>query len=259
MSGRTKRFLVYLLALAVLWLLLATLGAKYPALDPNILISKSRAEEARTYILSFGNAAPVVFVGLHVLQVIVAPIPGQAAAFAGGFVFGWRLGTLYTMIGLTLGSWLAITLARRFGRHLVEAINGHEAVAEFEAMFHHSPPVAAALEKTKQAVKHHQSLTFFTLMLLPGLPDDLVCFVAGLTEIPVWRLVLLAAVGRLPANLGLNLLGAGFESAESNWLFWFLMFLSILLAIGYLMRKDKIESSVKSMVRELRLYFSKWK
>jgi uncharacterized membrane protein YdjX (TVP38/TMEM64 family) len=252
MSGHAKRFLMYLGVFILLWLTLAWLGTQYPALDPDVLLSKARAERAKTYILDFGRAAPALFIMLQVLQVVIAPIPGQAAAFVGGFVFGWKLGTVYTMIGLTLGSWLAIALARKYGRRLIELINGKEAVAEFEKLLNLSESRSAVLQKTKATLRRNQTLTFFIIMVLPGLPDDLVCFLMGLTDVPVWRLVVLAGIGRIPANIGLNLLGDGFSRTESNWLFWTLMFLSFVLAAVYLANKDRVESWLKRIATRAR-------
>ncbi len=74
------------------------------------------------FVNSFGPLSVVIFIGLQILQVIVAPIPGEVNGFIGGYLYGPVLGTLYSTIGLTIGSWLAFILARWLGLPFVEKI-----------------------------------------------------------------------------------------------------------------------------------------
>ena len=60
--------------------------------------------------------------GVQVLQVLFAPIPGQAVALAGGFVFGFWKGWALTTLGLALGSLLAMLLARLLGERFVRRL-----------------------------------------------------------------------------------------------------------------------------------------
>ena len=245
-----------------LWILLTWLGSLSE-------LFKS-ADVAKQYILSFGAAAPLFFIGLQVLQVIVAPIPGQAAGFAGGYVFGWKWGIVYTMIGLTLGSFIVFVLSRRLGRGFVDKLNGAEAVRDFEELFLPSknqlddPPQESkedvgarrpkgrfkwlfreTYDKSKETVSSHGLLTFFLIMLLPGLPDDLVCFVGGLTRIPIWQLVLATIVGRFPGMLVLSLVGDGFSKAQSNKFLFIFMAFTVLLTALYLWKRQGIEERMK--------------
>jgi len=137
-----------------------------------------------------GPVAPFVFIGLQALQVLVAPIPMQAFGLAGGYIFGAFWGTFYSLVGLTIGSLLAIWLARLFGRRLVER-------------FVHPD----TLDKFDHLAERGGLLVFFLIFLLPALPDDAICFIAGLTRLPILALVLMAFLGRLPGLVGLTYLG----------------------------------------------------
>jgi uncharacterized membrane protein YdjX (TVP38/TMEM64 family) len=245
--GRHRRLLWLVLAVLVIWAALAWIGSMYKPLSPAVLMSKEGADAAKRYILGFGPGAPAFFIGLQVLQVVVAPIPGQAAGFAGGYVFGWRLGILYTMIGLGLGSGVVFVLSRKLGRKFVEKLNGAEAMKDFEHLFF-PERAGGAYEKSKEAVGSHPLMTFFIIMLLPGLPDDLVCFIAGLTGIPLWQLMLATLVARFPGMLVLSLAGDGFSQAETNRLFVILVAATLLLTLLYFWKKDSIESFMRRMV-----------
>ncbi|MFC7165980.1 TVP38/TMEM64 family protein [Halospeciosus flavus] len=138
----------------------------------------------RTRIAAYGPFAPVVFVFLQAVQIVFAPIPGQLLAFVGGYLFGAVHGTLYSLLGAAIGSTVAFLLARRYGRPYVERAITAETLATFD-----------------DVVSHDGRFALFLAFLVPGLPDDAICFVAGLTRIPLWQLVAISIVGRVPGYL----------------------------------------------------------
>lgn len=177
------------------------------------------AVAVRTFVRGFGMWAPVVLVVLQALQVVLAPIPGQVLAAVAGYLFGPWWGTLYNMIGITIGSTVAFWLSRRFGRAYAERMIADETLETFDAF-----------------VARHGLLSLFILFLVPGLPDDALCFVGGLTPIPLWKLVLIAIIGRAPAFFLVNVFGhliANGDVYEAMALLALIVGLSIL---GYLNR-----------------------
>ena len=76
--------------------------------------------QLKTIISSFGAYSPLAYILIQILQVIIAPIPGGAIEFLGGYLFGVKAGFLYSMIGVILGSWFAFSLARVFEKVAVE-------------------------------------------------------------------------------------------------------------------------------------------
>jgi len=82
------------------------------------------------------NAA-FIFIGLQVLQVVAAPVPGEATGFVGGVFFGTGWGILYSTIGLTLGSWIAFMLARLAGRPVVEMVVKAETIKRYDYVMRH--------------------------------------------------------------------------------------------------------------------------
>jgi len=75
----------------------------------------------------WGILAPVVFIALQALQVIIAPIPGEVTSILGGYLFGEWVGLLYSIIGLTLGSVAAFGVGRWLGAHYVRTLVSQEA------------------------------------------------------------------------------------------------------------------------------------
>jgi uncharacterized membrane protein YdjX (TVP38/TMEM64 family) len=177
---------------------------------------------ARAYVRSFGVWAPVALIVLQALQIVLAPIPGQVLGAAAGYLFGPWWGTLYNMIGITIGSTAAFWLSRRFGRAYVERMIDVDALATFDAF-----------------VERRGLLTLFVLFLLPGLPDDALCFVGGLTPIPLRKLVLVAIVGRAPAFFLVNVLGDLIATGDTETAIGLFVLFTVLSTIGYVNR-DRI-------------------
>ena len=61
----------------------------------------------RETILSTGLLAPLLFMLLQVLQVLFAPVPGEATGILGGFLFGAWPSFFYSSVALAAGSALA--------------------------------------------------------------------------------------------------------------------------------------------------------
>jgi uncharacterized membrane protein YdjX (TVP38/TMEM64 family) len=150
----------------------------------------------RAVVRDAGPLAPIVFVLLQALQVVVAPIPGQLTAVAGGFLFGWP-GLLYSLVGVTLGSVVAFWLSRRLGRPYVETVLDEDTLARIDAALSGTGDVVVAV--------------FF---LVPGLPDDVICFVAGLSSIDIRKFVLVSVLARSPAYVLATFVGSSVALGE---------------------------------------------
>lgn len=180
---KEKKFLKYALALLVFFTVTYFLSRPYHELLYDV-------ESLRNFIRSFGVLAPLVLIGLQASQVLVAPIPGPVVGAAAGYAFGVFRGTVYGFIGLAIGSSIAILSAKRYGRPFVEDVLAEETMDRFDYV-----------------ADEHGFLPFFLLFLLPGFPDDAICFIAGLTEIDTKKLLLMASFGRLPGLLSLTVFG----------------------------------------------------
>ena len=138
----------------------------------------------RASVDSLGPLAPLAFVALQTVQVILAPIPGQLLAGVGGYLFGTLRGTAYSMLGVLLGSAVVFLAARAFGRPYVERVLAPEAVARWD-----------------RVVSRVGVPGLFALFLFPTFPDDLLCAVAGCTDIRLRTFLALVLVGRTPSFL----------------------------------------------------------
>lgn len=182
------------------------------------------ADALRTVVRDAGPLAPVVFVLLQALQVVVAPIPGQLTAVAGGFLFGWP-GLFYSLVGVEIGSVVAFWLSRRLGRPYVERVIHDDALARVDGVLSDTGDVLIAV--------------FF---LLPGLPDDVICFVAGLSPIGLRKFAVLALVARLPGYVLATLLGSSVAVGDVRVTFLVLVAFGSLSVLGYRYREAIVDA-----------------
>jgi len=175
--------------------------------------SFKKGEELRAAILEQGTLAPLIFMGIQVLQVIIAPIPGEASGILGGYIFGAVPGFLLSSLGLTIGSWLAFIV----GRLLSDLIRRRLEHAKIYQQFNH------LVEKGGFVIP-------FVLFLFPGFPKDSLSYMLGMSHMPLPVFLFIAALGRMPGTLMLSFQGA--EVYQGNFLrLAVLILLSALVAV----------------------------
>lgn len=140
-------------------------------------------EAFRIWVDSYGGWGRILFLGMVVLQVVVAFIPGEPVELAAGYAFGVWEGMFLTLLGFLIGSWIVFALVRRFGVRLVEVFFSRSRIAELKVL--KNP------KKTK--------VIAFLLMLIPGTPKDFLSYFAGLTKLKTSEWLSIVAVGRLPS------------------------------------------------------------
>ena len=170
-------------------------------------------DEILSFVNSLGFLGPLAFILLQAFQTVIAPIPGNVSGAIGGFLFGWW-GILWTTIGSAIGFFVVFWLSRRFGRRFVEKIIKK-----------------SSLEKFDYLAKERGAFVFFLIFLIPGLPDDIVGYLAGLTAIPIKKLMAMAIIGRMPAVIATNMFGAGLGESDIRPVIVIAIISAVILAI----------------------------
>jgi len=145
----------------------------------------------------WGILAPVIFIALQALQVIIAPIPGDVTGILGGYLFGEWLGFIYSTLGLTVGSVAAFGVGRWLGVHYVRTLVSQE-----------------TWDKMGFIVEAEGAILCFVIYLIPGLPKDLVCYLFGISPMPLWVFTLVSTLGRMPGTWVLSAQGAHTEAGD---------------------------------------------
>lgn len=171
-------------------------------------------ERFRAWVDEQGVLAPIAFLGMLILQIVVAAIPGEPLEIAAGYAFGALEGTLLCLFGAFLGRVAVFLLVRRFGTRAVD--------------------VFFPLEKlnTLSFLQNKKRLTLwvFFLFFLPGTPKDLLCYVVGLTDLPLKSWLLICAIAPFPSivtsTIGGDALGMG------NYMFALVVFIVTMAISG---------------------------
>lgn len=183
----------------------------------------------QSWIEATGPAASVVFVLLQALQVVFAPIPGQLLAGVGGYLFGSTLGTLYSMLGMVIGSTIVFIATQRYGRPFVSRVLDPETLNRFDGF-----------------MADYGSVGLFVAFLLPTFPDDALCLMAGLTELRYRRFLVLLIGGRTPTFLASAVAGTSLASGRLDQVLLVVAGLAVVSAVVYRFR-SRLSSTLRPL------------
>lgn len=143
----------------------------------------SEPEKFRAWVDTHGLWGRAAFLGMMILQVVVAVIPGEPLEIAAGYAFGAIEGTLLCVLGTTIGGVCIFLFVRRWGIRVVELFFPREKIQSLVFLRH----------------PRRILFTMAVAFLLPGTPKDLLSYAAGLTGITFPQWLLLTSLCRLPS------------------------------------------------------------
>lgn len=156
-----------------------------------MMVEESR-EQLIQWVRSLGVWGVFALLGLQVLQVIVAVIPGEVVEVVAGILYGTVGGYLLCTLGVVLSSSLVFFTVRKLGRGFVADKISEEKLSKFKF-----------LQDT-----HKLSMIVFILFLIPGTPKDLLTYVVPLTRMKASAFLVLSALARIPSILSSTYAGS---------------------------------------------------
>jgi uncharacterized membrane protein YdjX (TVP38/TMEM64 family) len=137
----------------------------------------------RDSVAAWGWMAPLVFIGIQALQVIISPIPGEITGPVGGALFGTTWGVIYSTIGLTFGTLVCFGVGRLWGEPLIRPwLSEHN------------------WNRMNFIVEAEGAIICFILYLIPGFPKDIISYLFGMSPMPFWLFAVVSTIGRLPGT-----------------------------------------------------------
>jgi uncharacterized membrane protein YdjX (TVP38/TMEM64 family) len=213
MTNKKQAIIRLLITLGIFLIAVGGLLWLYFALGLNELLTDP--EKLKAEILSYGTYAKLVYVLVQFIQTSILPISNIATIVVGRMIFGKFQAALLTSIGVLIGSILAFFIGKRFGRKVVNWILGKETVDKYLKMF-----------------GGKQNIVIFAMLLFPFFPDDIICFVAGLTSMS-WGFFLITIL--LTRPLPIFLTTYFFDSAFIPFKGWGLVIWGAILVIAVLL------------------------
>ena len=229
----TKRILRLFL---VLTLLLGISALTYFILVwTNVWDKINTPDKLKQIILNLGFWGRSFFVFLQFVQVTFIPVPSPIIVIAGSLVYGPFQAGLLSLAGILLGSAVAFFLGRVFGKKLVDFIAGEDEKDRWTKF----------LNKNKYS--------FVLMMLLPCFPDDILCLVAGLTDM-TWTFFMLTQLITRPIGIFcVSYLSSGEIIPYHGWglIAWgFIILFSILIIYFSSKYSEKIEKFIKKLFKK---------
>ncbi len=227
-----KKF-VYRLTFLTLILMTAALAVLYVMQITGLWDKIDSVEDLRNYVSGFGGYAVFIFIAIQFLQVVVLPIPGFITVSVGVLLFGAFRGSVYSVIGIVSASIVAFFIGRVFGYKVAGWLVGKE-----------------NLDKGLELVKGKDKVILTFMFLFPFFPDDVLCFVAGLSSMSVPYYIVMITITRI-INIVVSAYSVNGSIIPYNtwWgiLLWIAVFI-LVAALCYAIYKhgDKIENFFKS-------------
>ena len=136
-------------------------------------------EEMQAYIARFSPFSELLYFLVQLLSVIIAPIPSNITALAGAVLFGMWPAFLLTAAAIVCGSVLVFWLARVLGRDFADRLVNRK-----------------ISERYLEVIRRKRDIFLILVFLFPFFPDDMICILAGLTDIPLSRFLCIVVLTR---------------------------------------------------------------
>lgn len=210
-----------ILKLALLLFILVGLPLYIYFYQPEVIERMSSLENVNAFFKQYKAQSIFVYIGAQVAQIVICIIPGQWLQFAAGYMYGFWLGFLFSLIGAAIGSVITYYLAKLLGRDAMHLIFGEQKINEFIHKLN-----------SKKAV-----VIVFLIFLIPGVPKDLCNYAAGISEMKLKPFLIVSLIGRSPGMMGSLLIGRQIEAGDYTGAIVIAVIAIVLFIVGIVMRK----------------------
>lgn len=222
-------------ALFVVYLLSSILVMGYCVLSKyGILTTISTVEGLKNYILSTKDKGIYIYMLIQALQVIILPVPAAIICIVGSLIYGPFLGGLYCSIGILIGSFISFFIGKTFGYKIVAWIAGKENTDKYSVI-----------------IRKRGGFFLALAFLLPMFPDDILCLIAGITNMKFRTFAWVTVITRPIGVICMSYFGGGHIIPFSGWGLYVWSFLLVfIVAIVILIYKyqDKMQEYILSKI-----------
>ena len=149
-------------------------------------------EQFQQYIESLGFKGVLLMLGIVVLQIVVAFIPGEPIEVMAGFLYGTWGGLAICLIGSLIGSAIIFLLVKLLGKNWIQHVVDSEKFQKYQFL--------------KNPTKRDSMI--FLLFFIIGTPKDVLTYFAPFTGISVWRFLAIISIAKIPAIISSTMAGS---------------------------------------------------
>ena len=193
------------------------------------LATEEGREQFKEWVDGLGFGGWLVTLGIQLLQIFVALIPGEPVELMLGYVWGPWLGTFTCLLGIFIGTLTIFLLVRKFGMKFVKRFVGTDDLTKYKFLSN----------------KNKVDITIFILFFIPGTPKDALTYIAPIAPISPLKYLLIATFARIPSIITSTLLGDSI--AEGNWILAVIVFAitALISILGIIFGNKYIEKRQK--------------
>lgn len=186
---------------------------------PGLLAWLADAHAVRAFVSDHAFVSRLAMLGINIVQVLLAFLPGEPVELASGYAFGFWEGTALCLVASGLATSMIYWATRRWGWKLVGLFFDRSLFDRF-----------SWLKSAKRL-----ELIMFIVFLIPGTPKDFLTYFAGLTNMRFLPVVLIATFGRIPSIVTSTIAASAVGSGNWPLVACTLVASAFLLAVGGLM------------------------
>lgn len=186
---------------------------------PGLLAWLADARAVRAFVADHAFASRLTMLGINIVQVLLAFLPGEPVELASGYAFGFWEGTALCLVASGLATSAIYWATRRWGWRLVGLFFDRSLFDRF-----------SWLKSAKRL-----ELIMLIVFLIPGTPKDFLTYFAGLTNMRFLPVVLIATFGRIPSIVTSTITASAVGSGNWPLVACTLVASALLLAVGGLM------------------------
>ena len=186
---------------------------------PGLLAWLADARAVRAFVSDHAFVSRLAMLGINIVQVLLAFLPGEPVELASGYAFGFWEGTALCLVASGLATSMIYWATRRWGWKLVGLFFDRSLFDRFSWL--------------KSA--NRLELIMFIVFLIPGTPKDFLTYFAGLTNMRFLPVVLIATFGRIPSIVTSTIAASAVGSGNWPLVACTLVAPAFLLAVGGLM------------------------
>lgn len=186
---------------------------------PGLLAWLADARAVRAFVSDHAFVSRLAMLGINIVQVLLAFLPGEPVELASGYAFGFWEGTALCLVASGLATSMIYWATRRWGWKLVGLFFDRSLFDRF-----------SWLKSAKRL-----ELIMFIVFLIPGTPKDFLTYFAGLTNMRFLPVVLIATFGRIPSIVTSTIAASAVGSGNWPLVACTLVASAFLLAVGGLM------------------------
>jgi uncharacterized membrane protein YdjX (TVP38/TMEM64 family) len=205
--------------LGFIWLII--LFSVYYIVFRNLILPTQ--ESIRQTVTAFGPFAPVIYLLLHIVRPLTL-FSATIFSISAGVLFGPFWGTVYTVIGATMGATVAFLVSRRFGRDTAERF------------------LKGRLKGIDDFSEKHGLMTTLVLRLVPGPPFDLLNYGLGFSKISLRDYVVGTFFGIIPGAFAYVYLGASLVMLQFTQILSALIILALVIGLPRYYKKNNSNS-----------------